>query len=85
MANCKYVAAKRKFQNNFQNSRTFRSVSYTHLRAHETGRNLVCRLLLEKKEKRKKNAVAYPEKNKKKPKKRSRVPKKNTIFSYFMP
>ena len=23
-------------------------VSYTHLRAHETGRNLVCRLLLEK-------------------------------------
>ena len=27
------------------------SVSYTHLRAHETGRNLVCRLLLEKKNK----------------------------------
>ena len=26
----------------------FCSVSYTHLRAHETGRNLVCRLLLEK-------------------------------------
>src|SRR5665213_4125604 len=26
-----------------------RTVSYTHLRAHETGRNLVCRLLLEKK------------------------------------
>src|SRR5665213_3144976 len=24
------------------------TVSYTHLRAHETGRNLVCRLLLEK-------------------------------------
>ena len=24
----------------------FYSVSYTHLRAHETGRNLVCRLLL---------------------------------------
>src|SRR5678810_1412611 len=24
-----------------------KSVSYTHLRAHETGRNLVCRLLLE--------------------------------------
>ena len=32
------------------------AVSYTHLRAHETGRNLVCRLLLEKKKsKRKKN------------------------------
>ena len=29
------------------------SVSYTHLRAHETGRNLVCRLLLEKKKLRK--------------------------------
>src|SRR5665213_877439 len=28
---------------------TIKSVSYTHLRAHETGRNLVCRLLLEKK------------------------------------
>ena len=27
----------------------FEPVSYTHLRAHETGRNLVCRLLLEKK------------------------------------
>ena len=25
------------------------AVSYTHLRAHESGRNLVCRLLLEKK------------------------------------
>ena len=30
---------------------TSASVSYTHLRAHETGRNLVCRLLLEKKKK----------------------------------
>src|SRR5674476_1299000 len=28
------------------------AVSYTHLRAHETGRNLVCRLLLEKKKNR---------------------------------
>ena len=38
-----------------------RTVSYTHLRAHETGRNLVCRLLLEKKkqkkEKKKKNLI----------------------------
>src|SRR5665213_4093998 len=31
--------------------RDVRAVSYTHLRAHETGRNLVCRLLLEKKKK----------------------------------
>ena len=30
------------------------TVSYTHLRAHETGRNLVCRLLLEKKKNKKK-------------------------------
>ena len=28
---------------------SFESVSYTHLRAHETKANLVCRLLLEKK------------------------------------
>src|SRR5678810_1140002 len=33
----------------FDETRGFKSVSYTHLRAHETGRNLVCRLLLEKK------------------------------------
>ena len=32
-------------------------VSYTHLRAHETGRNLVCRLLLEKKKKKKTNTI----------------------------
>ena len=30
------------------NFEQFKPVSYTHLRAHETGRNLVCRLLLEK-------------------------------------
>ena len=41
----------------------FDPVSYTHLRAHETGRNLVCRLLLEKKKKTKKN---NKKKNKKK-------------------
>ena len=29
----------------------YTSVSYTHLRAHETGAYLVCRLLLEKKKK----------------------------------
>ena len=32
----------------------YKSVSYTHLRAHEKGRKLVCRLLLEKKKKNKK-------------------------------
>src|SRR5450759_4799185 len=30
---------------------TFTTVSYTHLRAHETRHDLVCRLLLEKKKK----------------------------------
>eukprot|EP00828_Plagiopyla_frontata_P048515 TRINITY_DN9320_c0_g2_i3.p1 TRINITY_DN9320_c0_g2~~TRINITY_DN9320_c0_g2_i3.p1 ORF type:complete len:391 (+),score=-1.47 TRINITY_DN9320_c0_g2_i3:531-1703(+) len=34
-------------------ARTLMAVSYTHLRAHETGRNLVCRLLLEKKNRKK--------------------------------
>ena len=34
---------------NNANSGYYIPVSYTHLRAHETGRNLVCRLLLEKK------------------------------------
>ena len=35
------------------------AVSYTHLRAHETGRNLVCRLLLEKKKKNKNTNILY--------------------------
>ena len=38
------------------------SVSYTHLRAHETGRNLVCRLLLEKKKKQY-NSLLYTSPN----------------------
>ena len=33
----------------FSTSYTTRPVSYTHLRAHETFHDLVCRLLLEKK------------------------------------
>ena len=42
---------------------SFLSVSYTHLRAHETGRNLVCRLLLEKKKNKTKKlpyCASYP-------------------------
>ena len=46
-------------------------VSYTHLRAHETRGNLVCRLLLEKK------------KNKKKKKKKIKKKKKKKIFFFF--
>ena len=36
-------------QARYADSDGYETVSYTHLRAHETGRNLVCRLLLEKK------------------------------------
>src|SRR5674476_491611 len=39
------------FENKAEALHYFPTVSYTHLRAHETGRNLVCRLLLEKKKK----------------------------------
>ena len=36
-----------------------KSVSYTHLRAHETKANLVCRLLLEKKKKNKTHTLHH--------------------------
>ena len=39
------------------------SVSYTHLRAHETVLDLVCRLLLEKKKKKMKEYKKKTEKN----------------------
>ena len=39
--------------------RIFGAVSYTHLRAHETVLDLVCRLLLEKKKSKKKKKKAY--------------------------
>ena len=39
------------FINIYRNCKTFYPVSYTHLRAHETVLDLVCRLLLEKKNK----------------------------------
>ena len=45
---------KRSIKRYLYNSITI-AVSYTHLRAHETGRNLVCRLLLEKKKNKNKN------------------------------
>ena len=37
----------------------FRAVSYTHLRAHETVLDLVCRLLLEKKKKQRQTRTHY--------------------------
>ena len=36
------------------------AVSYTHLRAHETVLDLVCRLLLEKKKTRKELTILHP-------------------------
>src|SRR5678810_1397993 len=53
-------------------------VSYTHLRAHETGRNLVCRLLLEKKKKKKKKKKNKTKKQKKKINKRKDKTKQKT-------
>src|SRR5665648_1138409 len=50
------------------NPKSIRSVSYTHLRAHETRHDLVCRLLLEKKKK-----------NNRKKKSKSNIKKKNKI------
>ena len=42
----------------FNLTRHAQAVSYTHLRAHETKANLVCRLLLEKKKTRKQNRIS---------------------------
>ena len=39
------------------------SVSYTHLRAHETKANLVCRLLLEKKKRTKRKKSKHKHAN----------------------
>src|SRR5659263_742190 len=53
----------------------FIPVSYTHLRAHETRHDLVCRLLLEKK---KKNKIQKQKKQKKKQKKKHHTKKERT-------
>src|SRR5660397_281643 len=47
-------------------------VSYTHLRAHETKANLVCRLLLEKKKQKNKNKKYITKKKKRKRKTRKK-------------
>src|SRR5450756_1363692 len=52
------------------------AVSYTHLRAHETRHDLVCRLLLEKKKKKQKKKNKN-NKTKKKKKKKKQKKKKN--------
>ena len=52
--NKKVIKEQKKYQNLQERYEEMNDypVSYTHLRAHETGRNLVCRLLLEKKNKK---------------------------------
>ena len=64
--NVKYIASTSKYHHAYMEKLKLwhdsDSVSYTHLRAHETGRNLVCRLLLEKK----KTQKTKNKKNKKK-------------------
>ena len=50
LENVKYIIIKKDFKDNKPRTR-YSSVSYTHLRAHETVLDLVCRLLLEKKKK----------------------------------
>src|SRR5660397_264073 len=51
-------------------------VSYTHLRAHETKANLVCRLLLEKKKKKNKKTKTKKKRTKKQNKKKNNKKKK---------
>src|SRR5450756_562332 len=53
-----------------------KTVSYTHLRAHETRHDLVCRLLLEKKKKKKKKKKIHKNKEKQKKKKQKNIQKK---------
>ena len=47
--NLRFRNATGQLDNNAEISKVRRPVSYTHLRAHETVLDLVCRLLLEKK------------------------------------
>src|SRR5660397_34579 len=54
------------------------TVSYTHLRAHATKANLVCRLLLEKKKKKTKKKNNKTTRNKKKKRKKKKKQKKKT-------
>eukprot|EP00825_Cyclidium_porcatum_P005547 TRINITY_DN12705_c0_g1_i1.p2 TRINITY_DN12705_c0_g1~~TRINITY_DN12705_c0_g1_i1.p2 ORF type:complete len:112 (-),score=32.44 TRINITY_DN12705_c0_g1_i1:29-364(-) len=46
---CVQVTPDQKFIISGSDDRSIKTVSYTHLRAHETRHDLVCRLLLEKK------------------------------------
>ena len=57
--------------NQGQDGDTHRAVSYTHLRAHETVLDLVCRLLLEKKKTKKKKKKKNSKKKHKKKTKQS--------------
>src|SRR5450756_3037692 len=56
--------------------RAWEPVSYTHLRAHETRHDLVCRLLLEKKKKNKRTTQQRIKPTKKKQHQRKQTPYK---------
>ena len=73
----KSLEIKLKFYDKYsmQLMNTYKTVSYTHLRAHETVLDLVCRLLLEKKKNKIKKKKKKTNKNKKnkKNKKQQRI------------
>src|SRR5450756_3082119 len=48
----KPISGDQPSKENFLHLAMYQAVSYTHLRAHETRHDLVCRLLLEKKKKK---------------------------------
>ena len=57
-------------------------VSYTHLRAHETRHDLVCRLLLEKKKKKhtkKKKKTMNVERHKREKRQRNKMNDRNAV------
>ena len=59
-SNEKYINPKKGFESyfiSFGEGTDLEPVSYTHLRAHETRHDLVCRLLLEKKKKKKNKTI----------------------------
>ena len=66
---CRFVMAQRHKLDHFI------PVSYTHLRAHETVLDLVCRLLLEKKKNNKQHTHTHKKKKKNRQKKSRKSPK----------
>src|SRR5450756_2977338 len=70
------VFAQRPPQGALTKENDLRPVSYTHLRAHETRHDLVCRLLLEKKKNKKKKKNINKNTNKRNTRKETKKNKK---------